>query len=230
MILSKRSGRSARSRPSAPPQGDSVRAARRSATMPAHGRIPPLHHCGAAGDGRDGGHDPRRRDHRASVSRDPRLVRHSRHRSARNDRNRAGAGVLPLDLAIPDALTCVPPHLLIAILDSLLFRRLIARNRLEAIIRRGPKRLHHLCALLEPRSEVGDPREGEDVHRRSRPRRPTDARGPDRAAVRLRHDHVRPRVRDPGDPRRHQAARTRRPSVPYRGLSCRSPRTRRSGR
>jgi hypothetical protein len=88
----------------------------------------------------------------AGRERGPAAVRHW---SARNDRNRAGAGVLPLDLAIADALTCVPPHLLIAILDSLLLRRLIARNRLEAIIRRGPKRLYHLCALLEPRSESG---------------------------------------------------------------------------
>ncbi|WP_375389247.1 hypothetical protein [uncultured Amnibacterium sp.] len=78
-----------------------------------------------------------------------------RHWSARSDRTQARDGVLPLDLAISDALTCVPPHLLIAILDSLLFRRLISRNRLEAIIRRGPKRVHGLIAHLEPRSESG---------------------------------------------------------------------------
>lgn len=79
----------------------------------------------------------------------------TRHWSARSARARAGAGVVPLDLAIADALTCVPPHLLIAILDSLLFRRLISRNRLEAVIRRGPKRVQHLIAHLEPWSESG---------------------------------------------------------------------------
>jgi very-short-patch-repair endonuclease len=78
-----------------------------------------------------------------------------RHWSARADRTGSAFAVTPLELALADALTCVPPHLLIAILDSLLFRRLISRNRLEAIVRRGPKRVHHLIAHLEPRSESG---------------------------------------------------------------------------
>jgi very-short-patch-repair endonuclease len=78
-----------------------------------------------------------------------------RHWAARADHTGSAFGVVPLELAVADALTCVPPHLLIAILDSLLFRRLISRNRLEAIVRRGPKRVHHLIAHLEPRSESG---------------------------------------------------------------------------
>jgi hypothetical protein len=78
-----------------------------------------------------------------------------RHWSAPAERTGSSFAIAPLELAIADALTCVPPHLLIAVLDSLLFRRLISRNRLEAIIARGPQRVHHLIAHLEPRSESG---------------------------------------------------------------------------
>jgi very-short-patch-repair endonuclease len=78
-----------------------------------------------------------------------------RHWSAPSERTGSAFAVAPLELAIGDALTCVAPHLLIAILDSLLFRRLISRNRLEAIIARGPERTRHLIAHLNPRSESG---------------------------------------------------------------------------
>jgi very-short-patch-repair endonuclease len=78
-----------------------------------------------------------------------------RHWSARRDHTGSAFGVMPLDVAIADAVACLPPHLLIAVLDSLLHLGLISRNRLEAIIRRGPKRVHHLIAHLEPRSESG---------------------------------------------------------------------------
>lgn len=78
-----------------------------------------------------------------------------RHWSAKRDRTGSAFGVVPIDVAIGDALSCLPPHLLIAVLDSLLHRRLISRNRLEALILRGPRRVHHLVKHLEPRSESG---------------------------------------------------------------------------
>jgi very-short-patch-repair endonuclease len=78
-----------------------------------------------------------------------------RHWGAPVDRTGSGFAVAPLELAVADALKCFPPHLLIAILDSLLHRPLISRNRLEAIIARGPRRVHHLVHHLEPRSESG---------------------------------------------------------------------------
>jgi very-short-patch-repair endonuclease len=78
-----------------------------------------------------------------------------RHWSSPTDRTGSAFGVAPLELAIADALKCLPPHLLIAVLDSLLHKHLISRNRLEALIARGPQRVHHLIAHLEPRSESG---------------------------------------------------------------------------
>src|ERR1700712_3572436 len=79
----------------------------------------------------------------------------TRHWGARRDRTGSAFGVVPIDIAIADAVACLPPHLLIAVLDSLLHERLISRNRLEAIIRRGPRRAQHLIEHLEPRSESG---------------------------------------------------------------------------
>lgn len=78
-----------------------------------------------------------------------------RHWSAPADHTGSAFAVAPLELAIADALKCLPPHLLIAVLDSLLHKHLISRNRLEALIARGPQRVHHLVAHLEPRSESG---------------------------------------------------------------------------
>ncbi|WP_375406898.1 hypothetical protein [uncultured Amnibacterium sp.] len=78
-----------------------------------------------------------------------------RHWSAKRDHTGSAFGVVPVEVAIADALSCLPPHLLIAVLDSLLHLGMISRNRLEAIIRRGPKRVHHLIDHLEPRSESG---------------------------------------------------------------------------
>ncbi|MBW4041376.1 MAG: hypothetical protein HIU86_04510 [Acidobacteria bacterium] len=88
----------------------------------------------------------------AGRERGPSVVRHW---SAPADRTGSAFGVAPLELAIADALKCLPPHLLIAVLDSLLHKHLISRNRLEALIGRGPRRVHHLIAHLEPRSESG---------------------------------------------------------------------------
>jgi very-short-patch-repair endonuclease len=78
-----------------------------------------------------------------------------RHWSAKRDHTGSAFRVVPIDVAVADALACLPPHLLIAILDSLLHQGLIWRNRLEAIVRRGPKRVHHRIHHLEPRSESG---------------------------------------------------------------------------
>jgi very-short-patch-repair endonuclease len=78
-----------------------------------------------------------------------------RHWSAPADHTGSAFGVAPLEIAIADALTCIPPHLLIAVLDSLLFRHLISRNRLEAVIARGPQRTRHLAGHLNAKSESG---------------------------------------------------------------------------
>lgn len=78
-----------------------------------------------------------------------------RHWSAPDERTGSAFAVAPLELAVADALKCVPPHLLIAVLDSLLHARLISRNRLEAVLARGPRRTRFLVGHLEPRSESG---------------------------------------------------------------------------
>jgi very-short-patch-repair endonuclease len=63
--------------------------------------------------------------------------------------------VVPIDVATARMLQCQPPHLAIAVLDSLLFRRLITPNRLRAVIAAGPERVRFLADHLEPRSEEG---------------------------------------------------------------------------
>ncbi len=63
--------------------------------------------------------------------------------------------MMPLEAAVEDLLTCQPPHFAIAVLDSLLQKRLINRNRLDAIILAGPHRTRFLVEHLEPRSESG---------------------------------------------------------------------------
>ena len=63
--------------------------------------------------------------------------------------------VMPLEAAVDDLLRCQPPHLAIAVLDSLLHERLVNRNRLEAMILAGPHRTRFLVEHLEPRSESG---------------------------------------------------------------------------
>jgi very-short-patch-repair endonuclease len=78
-----------------------------------------------------------------------------RHWHDRVDRTGSAFGVVPLELALAEALQCQPNHYLIAILDSLLHRRLMSRNRLEAIVRRAPARVHHLLDHLDARSESG---------------------------------------------------------------------------
>jgi hypothetical protein len=63
--------------------------------------------------------------------------------------------VVPIEVAVDRMLRCQPPHLAIAVLDSLLFRRLITENRLRAAIAAGPERMRSLAEHLEPRSEEG---------------------------------------------------------------------------
>lgn len=79
----------------------------------------------------------------------------TRHWCARSDGIGSASPVMSLEHAVHDALTCVPPHLLIAVLDSLLHKGLISRNRLVAVIAGGPLRVRHLIKHLEPRSESG---------------------------------------------------------------------------
>jgi hypothetical protein len=60
-----------------------------------------------------------------------------------------------MGLAVSRMLLCQPPHFAIAVLDSLLHRRLVAENRLRALIAEGPERMRFLADHLEPRSEEG---------------------------------------------------------------------------
>lgn len=78
-----------------------------------------------------------------------------RHWHGKGDRTGSAFAVAPIELALAEALECQPNHYLVAILDSILHRRLMTRNRLEAIVRRGPARVHHLVAHLDARSESG---------------------------------------------------------------------------
>jgi very-short-patch-repair endonuclease len=63
--------------------------------------------------------------------------------------------VTPVELAIADLLGCQPPMFIVATLDSLLHKRVIQRNRVGALVLRGPVRHHHLAGLLDPESGSG---------------------------------------------------------------------------
>lgn len=63
--------------------------------------------------------------------------------------------VVPIEVAVARMLLCQPPHLAIAVLDSLLFRRRMTENRLRAVVAAGPQRMRFLGDHLEPRSEEG---------------------------------------------------------------------------
>ena len=63
--------------------------------------------------------------------------------------------VVPIGTAVARMLLCQPAHLAIAVLDSLLFRRLMTENRLRAVVAAGPQRMRFLADHLEPRSEEG---------------------------------------------------------------------------
>lgn len=78
-----------------------------------------------------------------------------RHWHGRGDRTGSAFAVAPIELALAEALECQPNHYLVAILDSILHKHLMSRNRLEVIVRRGPARVHHLLAHIDARSESG---------------------------------------------------------------------------
>jgi very-short-patch-repair endonuclease len=63
--------------------------------------------------------------------------------------------VTPLDQAIGDLLTCQPPAFIVAALDSLLRKRVVQRNRVGALVLRGPVRMRHLAGMLHPESGSG---------------------------------------------------------------------------
>jgi hypothetical protein len=63
--------------------------------------------------------------------------------------------IAPVELAVPQMLACQPPHMAIAVLDSLLHRRLVSANKLDALIATGPHRMRFLAGHLEPLSEDG---------------------------------------------------------------------------
>lgn len=86
------------------------------------------------------------RDHGVSIV---------RHWHGKTDRTGSAFAVAPIELALAEALECQPNHYLVAILDSILHKHLMSRNRLEVIVRRGPARIHHLLEHLDPRSESG---------------------------------------------------------------------------
>jgi very-short-patch-repair endonuclease len=77
------------------------------------------------------------------------------HWHGKDDRTGSAFPVAPVELAVPQMLACQPPHLAVAVLDSLLHRRLVSANRLDALIAAGPHRMRFLAEHLEPRSEDG---------------------------------------------------------------------------
>ena len=77
------------------------------------------------------------------------------HWHAKDDRVGSAFPVAPVDLAVQHLLECQPAHLTIAVLDSLLHRRIVDATRLRALIAAGPYRARFLSDHLEPRSEEG---------------------------------------------------------------------------
>lgn len=61
----------------------------------------------------------------------------------------------PAARSIEDLLLCQPAHFVVAVLDSLLHKRLIQRNRIDALILAGPARVHFLADHLNAASESG---------------------------------------------------------------------------
>lgn len=63
--------------------------------------------------------------------------------------------VAPLARAVEDLLLCQPPWSVVAVLDSLLHKRLVQRNRLDALLLAGPVRTRPLASSLNAASESG---------------------------------------------------------------------------
>jgi len=77
------------------------------------------------------------------------------HWHGKQDATGSAFPVVPIEVAVDRMLACQPPHLAIAVLDSLLFRRCITENRLRSVVAAGPARSRFLVDHLEPRSEEG---------------------------------------------------------------------------
>lgn len=67
----------------------------------------------------------------------------------------SGFVVAPVARAIEDLLVCQPAWFVVAVLDSMLHKHLIQRNRLDALILAGPVRARSLAAHLHAASESG---------------------------------------------------------------------------
>lgn len=78
-----------------------------------------------------------------------------RHWHGKADLTGSAYAVAPIELAILEACDCQPDHYLVAILDSVLHKRLMSRNRLDATVLRAPVRRHYLLRHLDGRSESG---------------------------------------------------------------------------
>ena len=63
--------------------------------------------------------------------------------------------VTPVEHAIADLLVCRPPAFVVATLDSLLHERVVQRNRIGALVLRGPLKTHSLAGRLNPGSGSG---------------------------------------------------------------------------
>lgn len=63
--------------------------------------------------------------------------------------------VSPVDLAVEQLLICQERRVVVAVLDSLLHRRLIGSNRLAAVVAAGPVRTRPLLDHLDGRAESG---------------------------------------------------------------------------
>lgn len=92
----------------------------------------------------------RMRNGRASLPQD--VVAHWHPKAAATG---SAFAVTPLARCIEDLLVCQPPHIVVAVLDSLLHERLIQRNRLDALILAGPQRMRFIADHLHAASESG---------------------------------------------------------------------------
>jgi very-short-patch-repair endonuclease len=67
----------------------------------------------------------------------------------------SGFAVTPIDHAVADLLVCQPPAFVVAVLDSLLHKRVMHRNRVGALVLQGPLRTHFLAECLREQSGSG---------------------------------------------------------------------------
>ena len=77
------------------------------------------------------------------------------HRHPEAARTGSAFAVTSTDRCIADLLACQPAHVVVAVLDSLLHARVLQRDRLDALILRGPQRMRFVCDHLDPASGSG---------------------------------------------------------------------------